>query len=87
MSPQDLTAMAVLTLALADMNPCDHIDELRGEDDDKDISRIREAGRAIMLAKVRMTRDYFRGLVDVGFSSEEALELTKKFKPELEFKQ
>jgi hypothetical protein len=86
MSPTDLTALAVLTLALADLNPCDHIEELRGEDEDKDINRIREAGRAIMTAKVRMTRVYYRGLVDAGFSREEALELTKKFKPEMEFK-
>ena len=87
MTPTDLTAMAVLTVAIADMNPCDHFEELRNEDEDEDINRIREAGRAIMSAKIRMTRTYFRGLVDAGFSREEALELTKKFKPEMEFKQ
>jgi hypothetical protein len=86
MSPQDLTAIAVLTVALADLDPCQHFEDLEGERDDKDIQRIREAGRAIMKAKAAMTFNYFYELKQAGFSEPMALELTKKFKPEMEFK-
>jgi len=86
MSPTDLTAIAVLSVALADLDPCQHFKDLEGEKDDADIERIREAGRAIVKAKATMTFNYFYELKQAGFSEAAALELTKKFKPELEFK-
>jgi hypothetical protein len=85
MSPDDLFAIAVLSVALADLDPCKHFKELKGEEGDKDIAKIRESGRAIMKAQATMTYNYFRELKEAGFSEAEALELTKTFKPTLEF--
>ena len=85
MSPTDLTAMAVLATALADLDPREFFSELRDEDEDEDINRIRDAGRAMVSAQARMVRKYFQELRVQGFNDAQALELTARFKPTMEF--
>jgi alkylhydroperoxidase family enzyme len=87
MSPDDLTAIAVLSLTLADLDPRQWIKALEKESDAsmKEIEAMREAGRAIIAAKAAMTHSYFCELVRSGFTEAQALTLTINFKPEMEF--
>jgi hypothetical protein len=85
MSPTDLTAVAVLAAALADLDPREFFSELKSDEEDEDIARIRDAGRAIISAQARMVRTYFQELRVQGFTDAQALELAAKFKPTLEF--
>ena len=87
MSPDDLTAVAVLSLTLADLDPRQWIKALEKESDAsmKEVDAMREAGKAIIAAKAAMTHSYFRELVRSGFTDAQAFELTKHFKPDMEF--
>lgn len=87
MTPRDFTAIAVLAISLADEDARKYFKELKDTKEDEEIAQIREAGRAIIVAQAKMVRSYFRELCDAGFTTEQALEITKQFKPNMEFKQ